>query len=142
MYPLRDVVADAWKELGVERTTSERGSMTELLELKRNLCVNGDHKPSYQTHPAQEVTLLTNMGADRVILTTAVYSGPPERSFSALAHIALRNYSCSDNHVLRDPAEVGRNLFDHFAMYIAFKLHNHHRTSLSELLVGPPYLSS
>ncbi|CAI6312325.1 unnamed protein product [Periconia digitata] len=155
-YPLREPVAGAWKELGLERTTGENGSMTGLAELKENIRPDGVRQPSYQAYPLDKVVLLTSTKVDRilfedrkahgvqlddgrqliankeVIICAGAYRTPQLLLLSGIGPRDL--LSKNEIPLLHHSPDVGQNLFDHFAVYMAFKL----RDPSQNLALGSP----
>lgn len=155
-YPLREAVEDAWKELGVERTAGVRGSMTGLIEMKENPRADGVRQPSHQVYPLDNVTVLTNTSVERILFTANKAHGvrlDDGRTLRAHKEIILcagayrtpqllmlsgigpqEILSANNIPTIHALAEVGQNLFDHFAVYMAFRL----RDPSQNLALGSP----
>ncbi|KAF2437713.1 GMC oxidoreductase [Karstenula rhodostoma CBS 690.94] len=141
--PLRHPVASVQKELGVVPTNGPNGSMTGLSELKENLDRDRVRHPSYTAYPLKAVNLCTDMIVNRVtspnqkamgvelndgrashakkeaILCVGAYCNP---QLLMLSGIGPENPSANGIPIIRDSPGVGRNLFVHFAVYMAFRL--------------------
>ncbi|KAF1969959.1 choline dehydrogenase [Bimuria novae-zelandiae CBS 107.79] len=155
-YPLRDPVANAWKELGVVSADGSNGSMTGLSELKENLRRDGVRQPSYAAYPLKDVHLFTDTSVKRVtfsekkaagvelsdgrtlqankevILCAGAYRSPQLLMLSGIG--PKETLSAHGIPIIHDSPEVGRNLFDHFAVYMAFRL----RDPAKNLALGSP----
>ncbi|KAF2260271.1 choline dehydrogenase [Lojkania enalia] len=154
-YPLRNAVEAAWNELGVKPANTSSGSMTGLSELKENVR-NGLRQPSYAAYPLDGVTVLTNTSAHRVTFTGVKANGV-ELTDGRVAKANKEVILCSGAYrtpqilmlsgigppeVLSDHGidlkhaspYVGENLFDHFAVYLAFRL----RDPSQNLALGSP----
>jgi choline dehydrogenase-like flavoprotein len=143
-YPLREAVEDAWKELGVERTAGISGSMTGLTEMKENLRADGVRQPSHEVYPLKDVIVLTNTSVERILFTANKANGvrlDDGRTLRAHKEIILcagayrtpqllmlsgigpqEVLSANNIPTIHASTEVGQNLFDHFAVYMAFRL--------------------
>jgi choline dehydrogenase-like flavoprotein len=142
-YPLRGAVEAAWTALGVQRADEANGSMSGLAELKE-ISRNGLRQPSYSAYPLGDVNVMTDTAVDRVIFTgnkavgvqlsdgrvvkatkevvlcAGAYRTP---QLLMLSGIGPENVLSAHNiPVIYASAEVGQNLFDHFAVYMAFRL--------------------
>ncbi|KAF2462573.1 choline dehydrogenase [Lindgomyces ingoldianus] len=142
-YPLRNTVENAWKELGVQRTDGEIGSMTGLAELKEN-SRDGLRQPSYAAYPLKSVTVFTDVTVRRVtfigkkatgvelgdsrivkaskevIICAGAYRTPQILMLSGIG--APEIISTHSIPLVHAAPGVGNNLFDHFAIYMAFRL--------------------
>jgi choline dehydrogenase-like flavoprotein len=141
-YPLRTAVEAAWNELGVQRA-GVTGSTAGVDEVKENTR-DGVRQPSYAAYPLKKATVLTNTAARRIIFTgtkaTAVeldggrvlkatkevilcagaYRTPQIMMLSGIGDSKV--LTSHGIPVIQNAPEVGKNLFDHFAVYMAFRL--------------------
>ncbi|KAG8531259.1 uncharacterized protein KY384_004617 [Bacidia gigantensis] len=69
IYPLRDAVREAWKEIGVEDNHHAiHGNVGGISEFEENWR-DGQRQPSHQAYPLKGVQILTNTMVQRVILS-------------------------------------------------------------------------
>lgn len=156
-YPLREHVRSAWNEVGVKAVGSESGSLAGLYEFHEN-SNNGNRQTSYLAYSLDSVEVHTEKPVYRVvfdevknasgvettdgwtykakkevILCAGAYKTPQILMLSGIGPAAtLKDFEIP---ILRD-LPVGENLFDHFAIYLAFKLKNAERG----LSLGSPKL--
>ncbi|KAI1132918.1 choline dehydrogenase [Nemania abortiva] len=143
-YPLRGTVKQAWAELGVlHNLDKEGGSTTGLSEMYEN-SRNGLRQPSNMAYPLDNAKVFTNTLVHRVtfdgtkatgveladgrkitarkevILSAGSYRTPQVLMLSGIGPSAtLAKYGIP---IVHDSPQVGHNLHDHFAMYLAFRL--------------------
>jgi choline dehydrogenase-like flavoprotein len=143
-YPLREPVRAAWKELGVQDGDSTNGRITGLLEISENATKGGIRQPSQLVYSLEDVDVLTDtlvqcvtfdkkratgvlladgrkiLAKKEVILCAGAYRTPQLLMLSGIGNPStLEKF---DIPVVHPSTHVGENLFDHFAIYMAFKL--------------------
>ncbi|POS76691.1 hypothetical protein DHEL01_v204909 [Diaporthe helianthi] len=145
-YPLRDAVRDAWASLGVSQNVArnkEDGSIAGLVEMSEN-SRGGQRQPSYTAYPLDGVHVLTNTLVQKVIFSGTTATGvelADGRRLTARKEVIL----CAGAYrtpqllmlsgigppeamaehgipVVKISPQVGSNLHDHFAVYLAFRL--------------------
>ncbi|KAJ3580558.1 hypothetical protein NPX13_g13 [Xylaria arbuscula] len=143
-YPLRETVKQAWAELGVLINSDKAsGSRAGLSEMHVN-SYNGLRQPSNKAYSLDNVRVFTNtmvhritfdgnkatgveLADDRritarkeVILSAGSYHTPQILMLSGIGPSAtLSEYGVP---MVYDSPQVGQNLHDHFAIYLAFRL--------------------
>jgi choline dehydrogenase-like flavoprotein len=134
----------AWQELGVKDADTSNGSIKGLTEFKEN-AKNGLRQPSYAAYPLDSVTVLTDTVVHRIVFddakrATSVLLGSGQ-TISAVQEIVLCCGAYRTPQLLQlsgvgDPdllaqhsipiihasPNIGKNLYDHFAIFLAFKL--------------------
>ncbi|KAI0145093.1 choline dehydrogenase [Xylariaceae sp. FL1272] len=143
-YPLREPVKKAWMELGVPLNLERKnGSITGVTEFCEN-SRDGMRQPSQMAFPLDNVQVLTKTTGRRVIFdgTTAIgveladgrkittrkevivcagaYRTPQFLMLSGIGPSSV--LAENDIPMVYEAAEVGQNLHDHFAIYLAFRL--------------------
>ncbi|KAI9662820.1 MAG: hypothetical protein M1821_007866 [Bathelium mastoideum] len=156
-YPLRDRVHAAWSELGAS-ASSHSGRISGISEFHEN-SNQGLRQPSHLAYNLQGVDVLTNAAVRRVEFRDKTASGvllADGRRFTTRKEVILCAGSLRTPQILmlsgvgpRDVLEeykipeiyaapqVGRNLYDHFALILAFKLRN----PAQGLAIGSPKLT-
>ncbi|PVI02582.1 GMC oxidoreductase [Periconia macrospinosa] len=143
IYPLRNAVKTAWDELGSQPAEEAKGSISGIVEVKENT-QNGLRQPSYAAYPLERVTVMTNTVVHRVnfsgkqatgillvdgreitaqkevIITAGAYRTPQVLLLSGIGPPDV--LSSHGIPVVQPSLGVGKNLFDHFAIYLAFRL--------------------
>ncbi|PVI02584.1 GMC oxidoreductase [Periconia macrospinosa] len=143
IYPLRNAVKTAWDELGSQPADKAKGSISGIVEVKENT-QNGLRQPSYAAYPLERVTVMTNTVVHRVnfsgkqatgilladgreitaqkevIITAGAYRTPQVLILSGIGPPDV--LSSHGIPVVQPSPGVGKNLFDHFAVYLAFRL--------------------
>lgn len=143
-YPLRETIKQSWSELGVSHNPNkENGSTTGLSEMHEN-SHNGLRQPSNMAYPLDKVKVFTSTVAHRVtfdgtqatgveladgrqitarkevILSAGAYRTPQVLMLSGIGpSAALAEHGIP---LVHDSPQVGQNLHDHFAIYLAFRL--------------------
>jgi choline dehydrogenase-like flavoprotein len=164
-YPLRDPIKEAWKSVGVkENPDSTGGNLWGLGEWVENFN-DGVRQPSALAYDLTGVHVVTGAIAHRVLFRKDAQATEPTaigvelvdgRQFTARKEIILSAGALKTPQILQlsgigseetlskhgipvvvNNAEVGKNLFDHFALFQLFKLRNPERG----LAVGHPALS-
>ncbi|KAI0201473.1 choline dehydrogenase [Astrocystis sublimbata] len=143
-YPLREPVGQAWSELGIVPNLQKRdGSITGLTEMWEN-ARHGMRQPSNVVYPLDDVQVHTNTVVRKVTFTDGTADGVELEDGSKIAarkevvicagaygtpQVLMRSgvgpTSILTEHgipIVHDAPEVGRNLHDHFAIYLAFRL--------------------
>ncbi|KAI1375629.1 choline dehydrogenase [Hypoxylon crocopeplum] len=143
IYPLRETVKQSWAEIGVHPNIEKDGSTTGLSEMLEN-SRNGLRQPSNVAYPLDEVKVVTNAVVHRVtfvgtratgvelsdgrkiiarkevILCTGAYRTPQILMLSGIGPSAiLEEHGIS---TVYESPQVGQNLHDHFAIFLAFRL--------------------
>ena len=154
-YPLRAAVEAAWNELDVLRAETVDGCTTGIDEIKENTR-GGVRQPSYAAYPLGKATVLTDTTARRIIFTGEKASAVElegGRIVKATKEIILCAGAYKTPHIMmlsgigdrelltshgisiiQDSPEVGKNLIDHFAVYMAFQM----RDPSQNLAFGSP----
>ncbi|KAH6647946.1 choline dehydrogenase [Truncatella angustata] len=136
VYPLRETIRQAWAEIGVDHTTG----LTEMQENSRD----GLRQPSNIAYPLDNVKVLSNTAVHRVtftdtkvtgveltdgrkiiarkevILCAGAYRTPQILFLSGIGPSAI--LAEHDIPMIHESPQVGQNLHDHFAIYLAFRL--------------------
>ncbi|KAF2964296.1 hypothetical protein GQX73_g9284 [Xylaria multiplex] len=142
-YPLRDTVKQAWAEIGVSINPGKDGSTTGLTEMHEN-SRNGLRQPSNVAYPLDGVKVFTNTVAYRVTFAGTRATGvelTDGRKITARKEVILCAGAYRTPQVLMlsgigpstilaehgiptvyESPQVGQNLHDHFAIYLAFRL--------------------
>lgn len=165
-YPLREPVHAAWTELGIKHNPdTNNGCLAGILEIEENWH-NGLRQPSHQAYGLEGVQVLTNKMVQRVLFSTnsddkhvtsgvqlvdgIQISARKEVIFSTGAHrtpqlLMLSGIGPADElakhniPLLTNLPQVGRNMFDHFALLQFWKLLNpSQRLSMGTLLWASP----
>lgn len=143
-YPLRETVKQAWAELGVFHNPDKgSGSTTGLSEMHEN-SRNGLRKPSNVAYPLHNTKVFTNTVVHRVtfagtkatgveladgrkitarrevILSAGAYRTPQVLMLSGIGPSAILTEHGIP--IVHESPQVGQNLHDHFAIYLAFRL--------------------
>ncbi|KAI0478413.1 choline dehydrogenase [Xylariaceae sp. FL0804] len=147
-YLLREPVKDAWAELGVPYNPHKsHGKIRGLAEVYEN-SREGMRQPSNTAYPLNDVEVITNTAVHRVIFSTGnitatgveladarkitarkeviicagAYRTPQLLMLSGIGPSAtLTEHGIP---VILESPQVGQNLHDHFAVYLAFRLRN------------------
>ncbi|KAI1430378.1 choline dehydrogenase [Xylaria sp. FL1777] len=141
-YPLRETVREAWAEIGVFPNLKD-GSTTGLTEMHEN-SRDGLRQPSNVAYSLQDVKVFTNTVVNRVNFAGTKATGvelTDGRKVSARKEIILCAGAYRTPQVLMlsgigpsavlaehgiptvyESPQVGQNLHDHFAIYLAFRL--------------------
>ncbi|KAK8043563.1 hypothetical protein PG993_005993 [Apiospora rasikravindrae] len=144
-YPLREPVKDAWTELGVplnlRRKNGRNTGLTEMYENARD----GMRQPAQSVYPLDAIRVSTNTLVRRVNFSAKGVATSVEladgRQIAARKEVilcagALRTpqllmlsgigpSAALEAHgipVVHDAPDVGQNLHDHFALYLAYRL--------------------
>ncbi|KAH8655353.1 choline dehydrogenase [Xylariales sp. PMI_506] len=143
-YPLRDTIKQAWAERGVHLNRGDKnGSTTGLVEFNEN-SRNGMRQPSNMAYPLDRVKTFTNTVVHRVtfsgtkatgveltdgrhitarkevILSAGAYRTPQVLMLSGIGPSAVLTEHGIP--IVHESPQVGQNLHDHFAIYLAFRL--------------------
>ena len=147
-YPLRDSIHTAWTELGLEHNNDPNsGKIAGISEAEENWR-EGLRQPSYQAYPLKGITVMTNTMVHRILFND--YNTGPVASGVQLAdgtEISCNKeiIVCSGAHrtpqlmmlsgigpaeklakhnirVVIDQPQVGKNLYDHFALFQYWKV--------------------
>jgi choline dehydrogenase-like flavoprotein len=142
-YSLRGPVKAAWKELGVKDADLDTGSISGLCELRENV-KDGMRLPSHLAYDLSKVDVQTDTLVQRVtfdgnkatgvlladgrrveaskevIICAGAYRTPQLLMLSGLG--AEETLTPQGIPVIHASPSVGKNLFDHFAIYMAFRL--------------------
>ena len=150
-YPLRDSIYAAWRELGLAHNSDANiGKVAGISEVEENWR-EGLRQPSYKAYSLNEVAVMTNTTAERITFThcqDGTYAASGVRladgtEISCSKEVIL----CTGTHrtpqllmlsgvgpkeelskhripLLLDQPEIGKNLFDHFALFRFWKLRN------------------
>ncbi|KAI2619895.1 choline dehydrogenase [Hypoxylon sp. NC1633] len=143
-YPLRENVKQSWVELGVSYNPQKKhGSATGLAEMYEN-ARNGMRQPSYKAYPLDDVNVFTNTVVQRITFSGTTATGVElvdGRTITARKEVIV----CAGAHrtpqvlmlsgigppatlteqgipIVHESPQVGQNLHDHFALYLAFRL--------------------
>jgi choline dehydrogenase-like flavoprotein len=154
-YPLRNAVEAAWAEVGVEHADIANGSMNGIVEMKEN-SRDGLRQPSNTAYSLERVTVVTNASVNRVsfagnvangvelkdgrfvqakkevILCAGAYRTPQILMLSGIGPADV--LAAHDIPLVHSAPDVGQNLHDHFAIYLAFRL----RDPSQNLAMGSP----
>jgi len=164
-YPLREPIRNAWTELGVKvNPDPSSGSLVGISEFLENW-YNGQRQFTQAVYKLDDVQVTTNATVQRVLFSknnagyqvaTAVelvdgrqFSARKEIIISAgalrtpqilmLSGIGPRDTLSKFNiPLVHEVSEVGKNLFDHFALYQLWKLRDAERG----LALGSPLLTN
>lgn len=143
-YLLREPVKEAWAELRVapnlERKNSAIAGLTEMCENSRE----GMRQPSNMAYPLHGVKVLTNTVVHRVSFSSTTATGvelADSRKITARKEVIIYASAYRTPQVLmlssigpsatlaehgipivHESTQVGRNLHDYFAIYLAFRL--------------------
>lgn len=143
-YLLREPVKEAWAELRVapnlERKNSAIAGLTEMCENSRE----GMRQPSNMAYPLHGVKVLTNTVVHRVSFSSTTATGvelADSRKITARKEVIICASAYRTPQVLmlssigpsatlaehgipivHESTQVGRNLHDYFAIYLAFRL--------------------
>lgn len=154
-YPLRVPVRDAWTELGVSPNLQRKnGAAKGLVEMTEN-SRDGMRQPSNKVYPLDDVEVFTNTAVHRVIFSGTSATGvelADGRKMTARKEVILCAGAYRTPQVLmlsgigpsatltglgipvvHEAPEVGQNMHDHFAMFLAFRLRE---PSLGQALGG------
>lgn len=160
-YPLREPIKDAWAELGVDyvKPDESNGSIRGLSEIHEN-SRQGSRQMAHLCYDLKAVRVITEAPVSRVIfddsgtaigveladgrrfgarkevvLSTGSYRTPQILMLSGVGPAAV----LSEHHIplVRANDAVGANLYDHYAVYFAFRLKDPSRG----LALGAPQLS-
>ncbi|KAI0905860.1 choline dehydrogenase [Ustulina deusta] len=133
-YPLRETIKQAWAELGVfHNPDKESGSTTGLSEMHEN-SRNGLRQPSNVAYPLHNTKVFTNTvptgveladgrkitARKEVILSAGTYRTPQVLMLSGIGPSAI--LAEHGIPIVHESPQVGQNLHDHFAIYLAFRL--------------------
>ncbi|KAI1175283.1 GMC oxidoreductase [Nemania sp. FL0916] len=145
-YPLRETVKKAWAELEVQHNVDRKNGASEgLNEMHENCDSEGKRQPSNVVYPLSKAKVLTNTLVHKVIfdgtgkaagvllVDGSVIIATKEVILSAGAHQTPKILMLSGigpspelaNHgipVVYESKHVGRNLHDHFALHLAWRL--------------------
>ncbi|RYP67414.1 hypothetical protein DL771_007245 [Monosporascus sp. 5C6A] len=143
-YLLRERVKEAWAELGVSPNLEKKnGTITGLTEMYEN-SRGGMRQPSNMAYPLNDVKVFTNTIVHRVTFSDTTATGvqlADGRKITARKEVII----CAGTYrtpqilmlsgigppttlseqgipVLHESPQVGQNLHDHFAIYLAFRL--------------------
>ncbi len=143
-YQLHEHMKQAWTELGVspnlQKTNGTIAGLTEMYENSHE----GMRQPSNMAYPLHDVKVLTNTAVQRVsfsditatgveltdgrkitaqkevIICAGAYRTPQVLMLSGIGPSAtLAEHGIP---IVHDSPQVGQNLHDHFAIYLAFRL--------------------
>ncbi|KAK8119647.1 uncharacterized protein PG998_004273 [Apiospora kogelbergensis] len=141
-YPLRQAVRDAWGELGMSLNPRKDGTITGVAEFYEN-SRDGMRQPSNMAYPLDKVHVHTNtvvrrvtfaegvatgveladgrrMAAREIIICAGAFRTPQVLMLSGIGPSAtLKEHDIS---LVYDAPDVGQNLYDHFALFLAHKL--------------------
>lgn len=143
-YPLRDAVKDAWASLGVPQNLERKGgSIAGLVDMHEN-SRDGQRQPSYAAYPLDGVQVLANTLVQRVTFSGTTATGvelADGRKLTARKELILCGGAYRTPQLLilsgigpsealaehgipmvKNLPQVGSNLHDHFAVYLAFRL--------------------
>ncbi|KAI1409708.1 GMC oxidoreductase [Hypoxylon sp. FL1857] len=145
-HPLRDIVKNAWAELGVSYNRDRKnGVSTGVNEMHENCSKEGRRQPSHVAYPLNHVKVFTNTSVYRVTFDDAKKATGVElvggRKVAARKQVIISAGSYQTPKILMlsgigpaaDLAEhgiplvhesphVGQNLHDHYAIHLAFRL--------------------
>ena len=159
-YPLREPIRSAWAELGIrENSSPASGSLAGISEFLENTR-DGNRQPSHLAYNLDRVQVITGTLVQRVNFSDTNATGvllADNRSLTARKEVIicagafrtpqllmLSGIGPSDTlsklgiPVTRENPHVGKNLFDHFAHYLAWKL----RDPEKGLALGSPLLTN
>ncbi|KAI0102740.1 choline dehydrogenase [Nemania sp. FL0031] len=143
-YPLREPVKQAWAELGIQPNLEKKGGriagLTEFIENSHG----GDRQPSNKVYSLDRVEVFTNTAVHKVTFTDTTATGVQlndGRKIVARKEVIICAGSYRTPQVLmlsgigpapiltehgipivHNSPDVGQNLHDHFAVYLAFRL--------------------
>jgi choline dehydrogenase-like flavoprotein len=148
-YPLREIIYAAWAELGVKHNPdTNSGCLSGISEIEENW-KNGLRQPSYKTYGFGGVQVLTNTMVHRVLIKTSsdgqdvasgvqlvdgrqiaarkevivcagIYRTPQLLKLSGIGPASeLAEHGIP---LIKDNPQVGQNLFEHFALFLFWKL--------------------
>ncbi|RYC59742.1 hypothetical protein CHU98_g6481 [Xylaria longipes] len=143
-YPLREPVRQGWNELGVLPNLEKRhgtiGGLTEMWENARD----GMRQPSNVVYPLDNVEVFTNTAVHKVTFTDSTADGvvlDDGRKIAARKEVIICAGAYGTPQVLmrsgvgpssiliehgipivHEAPNVGNNLHDHFAIYLAFRV--------------------
>ncbi|KAI1198164.1 choline dehydrogenase [Nemania serpens] len=143
-YPLRQPVRQGWSELGILPNLEKRhGTIAGLTEFWEN-SRESMRQPSNVVYPLDDVEVLTNTVADKVTFTNGIADGVILHDGRKIAaqkeviicagtygtpQILMRSgvgpSSILTEHgipIVHEAPDVGNNLHDHFAIYLAFRV--------------------
>ncbi|KAF2994022.1 hypothetical protein E8E14_001832 [Neopestalotiopsis sp. 37M] len=114
-YPLRETIKQAWADVGVyPHPEAKNGCTTGLTEIHENSS-DGLRQPSHLAYSLRNVEVMCNTLVHKVTFTDLkllMLSGIGPSATLAKHKIPL----------IYDAPQVGQNLHDHFAIYLAFRL--------------------
>jgi choline dehydrogenase-like flavoprotein len=152
-YPLREVLQNAWAELGIERVPPSAGKLAGLSEFLENWD-NGIRQPSHLAYGLAGVDIRTETPVYRVLFESpagqlpratgilladgrqikarkeVILSAGTLRSPQLLQLSGVGPAELLTSHsipIIHDAPDVGANLFDHFALFQIFQLRNPER---------------
>ena len=157
-YPLRDTIRAAWTEMGVQYNPSpSSGSLTGITEFLENSHY-GKRQPAHLAYNLQRVQVITGAVVQRVNFSNGKATGVSlvdgrqlfatkevvvcAGAFRTPQLLMLSGIGPADTlsklgiPIIHGAVHVGENLFDHFALYLAFKL----RQPEKGLALGSPLL--
>ena len=143
-YPLREAVKEAWLEMGSSLNLSKaNGRINGLAEMREN-SVDGLRQPSFSSYPLDKVQVILDTLVHKVTVANAAATGvelvggrqltarkevilcggsyrtPQTLMLSGIGPAAtLREHNIP---VVYDSPHVGRNLHDHFCLFLSYKL--------------------
>lgn len=159
-YPLSKTVLEAWRELGVPENFDRKGGASAgVYPMHENSDPDGARQPANVVYPLTEAKVLTEAPVHRVLWDEKNKAVGVElvdgRKVSATKEVILAAGSYQTPKILmlsgvgpasdlselgiasvHDAPEVGRNLHDHYALHLAFKLRD---PSLGHALGSPGF---
>ncbi|KAI1660715.1 putative GMC oxidoreductase [Daldinia decipiens] len=147
-YPLREIVKNAWAELGVSHNVHRKnGASTGVNEMHENCSKKGMRQPSNVVYPLNHVKVFTNTPVYRIIFGDTKKATGVElvdsRKVTARKQVIVSAGSYQTPKILmpsgigpsadlakhgiplvHESPYAGQSLYDHYAIHLAYRLRN------------------